>query len=318
MNKRVCTLVVTFNRKECLYRLITEGLWKQTYPIDTVLIFDNHSTDGTAEMLCEKEFVASYTCGKLSENIYEGKRILYFQNTSNDGGSAGFHNGIRLAHEQNTDLIWAMDDDVLPEEDCLEKLVESMSESRRMCIPCRTDKNFCDYAVIGLNLSNPFLYSNKSRKTRIPSQDIEESINVVDMPFEGPLIDRTLIDEIGYPVKDLFIFYDDTEYAQRALAKTDIRYIKKAVLHKQIILPKIKHAPLGWRAYYSLRNQCWFDRNNGKNIFVKKVRPIYSSVCLSIKSLLLRHPMDIRIIWKAYLDGVRGIMGKTVEPGGKV
>ncbi len=318
MSKRVCVLVVTFNRKEYLRRLIAEGLWKQTYPVDTVLIFDNHSTDGTAEMLQEMGLVGEYTCGELSKNIYEGKKLLYYQNLSNDGGSAGFHNGIRLAHEQNTELVWAMDDDVLPEEDCLERLVESMSKSRRMCIPCRTDENFCDYAVTGLNLSNPFLYSNKSRKTKIPSQDIEESINIADMPFEGPLIDRTLIDEIGYPVKDLFIFYDDTEYAQRALGKTDIGYIKKAVLHKQIIPPKIKHAPLGWRAYYSLRNQCWFDRNYGKNIWVKKFRPIYSSICLSAKSIILMHPRDIKIIWRAYIDGIKGIMGRTVEPGGKV
>lgn len=318
MTNKVCVLVVTYNRKEYLRNLIVNGLWKQTYPIETVVIFDNHSTDGTAEMLKGMGLIKEYTCGKLSECEFDKKKYLYFQNGSNEGGSAGFSMGIKLAHEQNTGLIWVMDDDVLPEEDCLERLVENINTSRLVCIPCRTDAKFSDFAVIDLNLTNPFLYSNKTRKIKIPSQDIEDIINIADMPFEGPLFERSLIDQIGYPEKELFIFYDDTDYAHRAMSKTNIGYIKKAILHKQIIPPKTKHPTLGWRAYYTLRNQCWFDQKYGKNIFVRKFRPLYTSVCLTAKSIILRHPRDIIIIWKAYNDGVRGIMGKTVEPGAKI
>ena len=47
--KSVCALVVTYNRKAYLFKLIVEGLLKQTYPIEKIIIFDNNSTDGTEQ-----------------------------------------------------------------------------------------------------------------------------------------------------------------------------------------------------------------------------------------------------------------------------
>lgn len=316
MKKSVCALVVTYNRKEYLCKLIIEGLMKQSYPIERILIFDNNSTDGTAQMLQECGIVSGYTIGELSTNTYLGKTILYFQNASNDGGSGGFHLGIKLAVSLGCDLIWTMDDDVLPDAKCLENLVCNMNSNSRVCVPCRTDENYADYAVVDFNMTNPFLYSIKARRKRVLSNNIDGmSISVKVMPFEGPLFDASLIDEVGLPLKDLFIFFDDAEYAFRISQVTDIRYIKNAVLHRQIIPNNNPRRLMNWRDYYSLRNQYWFDKVYGKNIFVRNLRPIFSFLDRCMRSVIKRKWNNLKIIKKAYHDGTHGLLGKTVNPG---
>ena len=41
----------------------------------------------------------------------------------NRGGAGGFHEGLRLAVERGADLVWLMDDDGLPDPDCLDLLL---------------------------------------------------------------------------------------------------------------------------------------------------------------------------------------------------
>ena len=47
---KVCAVIVTFNRKILLMRTLT-ALYAQTRPVDTILIIDNASSDGTPELL---------------------------------------------------------------------------------------------------------------------------------------------------------------------------------------------------------------------------------------------------------------------------
>ena len=50
MKKTICAVIVTYNRKEYLSKLL-EALRFQTRRLDGVLIFDNHSSDGTDHYL---------------------------------------------------------------------------------------------------------------------------------------------------------------------------------------------------------------------------------------------------------------------------
>ena len=43
-------MVVTYNRKVMLEECL-EALLRQSRPVDTILLVDNHSTDGTLEMI---------------------------------------------------------------------------------------------------------------------------------------------------------------------------------------------------------------------------------------------------------------------------
>ena len=314
--KTVCALIVTYNRKEYLRKLLIEGLLKQTYPIKKILIFDNSSTDGTEQMLKSAGIVDGYVNENASACAYDAPKVLYYRNQENEGGSGGFHTGIEMASELRCDLIWTMDDDVLPDPNCLERLVANISERARICVPCRTDERYLDYAVVNVNMSNPFLYSISARKKAVPSHNIHEnSIPIKDMPFEGPLIDSSLVNEIGLPKKELFIIFDDSEYAYRASKVTEILYIKDAVLHKQIIPSKDHSRLMGWKEYYGYRNQYWFDCTYGENVFVKYLRPILNHMDLCLRAIVRRKWSNFTVLNKAYHDGTREILGKTVDPG---
>ena len=46
MNKKVCVLLCTYNRKKCLEKVLN-ALSNQTHQISGIVVVDNHSTDGT-------------------------------------------------------------------------------------------------------------------------------------------------------------------------------------------------------------------------------------------------------------------------------
>ena len=52
-NKKVIAIVVTYNRKELLQECIL-AILNQNYSNCDILVVDNHSTDGTAELMKKK------------------------------------------------------------------------------------------------------------------------------------------------------------------------------------------------------------------------------------------------------------------------
>ena len=53
----VAAIVVTYNRKECLLNCL-EAIRRQTLPPDIIYIIDNHSTDGTSDLLYDNYYIA--------------------------------------------------------------------------------------------------------------------------------------------------------------------------------------------------------------------------------------------------------------------
>lgn len=313
--KGVCAVIVTYNRKDYLKKLLG-AIEKQTYFIEGILIFDNNSSDETKTMLVEKGIIDTVKKNKLVKTNIDKHQYYCYLNAENAGGSGGFYEAIRIAANLGFDFLWCMDDDVYPEQDCLEKLLCNMSNNSRICIPSRTDTEYIDYAVTDVNMTNPFKYSIVTRKKMIKNENIEgNTVKVVDMPFEGPLIDSALVQEIGLPKKEFFIIFDDSEYAARACKKTDILYCKDAILHKQII-PKIdKNEIMNWKNYYGYRNQIWFDRNYGKNVLVRIIRPRLLYLDIVVRAVIKRKYSNIQVIRRAYKDGIHDNLGKLVEPG---
>ena len=72
---------------------------------------DNASTDGTGEWL--REAAAA-----------DGVPLTPLLLPDNRGGAGGFHAGLAAAMERGADLAWLMDDDGVPEPDCLKVLLE--------------------------------------------------------------------------------------------------------------------------------------------------------------------------------------------------
>ena len=309
--ENVCVVLVTFNRKELLLKLL-DSLFKQTKKISSIVIVDNHSTDGTSDELIQKGIIKQSVVGRCENSLYNDTNIYYYTNAENTGGSGGFQKAFEIARNIKCDYIWTMDDDVLPNADCLENLLKNINDEYGVCIPNRTTGEYKDQVVISFNWKNPFKSVHRKKLKQI--DDIKENTEVYDFPFEGPLLKKEIVDKVGVPNADYFIFFDDSDYALRCLKYTKILFVLDAHLHKQII-PQNGDTKYNWREYYYARNEIVFDRKYNKNVFVALIRPYITVVKRALKYTIKRNPTALKYSKKAFKDGKHKNLGKTVNPG---
>lgn len=297
----ITAVVVTYNRKDLLIRCI-EHLQQQTIPLSNILVVNNGSTDGTREWLDDQTDL----------------EVIHQENV---GGSGGFYRGIQYAYEQGCDWIWCMDDDVYPEPDCLEKLLEQDNEQTGMLCPLRKRNGEVFLSEVKkFNLSNPFC-SMHCHALRQRDIDGQESVCIEGIAFEGPLIKRDVVARIGLPNKELFLLYDDSDYSFRTvLAGYEVRLVTKAVLNKEKFFAdndrqtQVKKGK--WKLYYHIRNSVYFNRQYGKNVFVRNIRPfglLLKYECYVLKNIFFNDKYilkDMRQFACAYYDGVKGMLGK--------
>ena len=130
-NETVCAVVVTFNRKSLL-RGCLKSLQNQSRALDSILVVDNASTDGTLSM--------------LSSEFPDVETLVL---TQNEGGAGGFHEGMKRAFEMGFSWIWIMDDDGTPAPNCLELLLNHQigGEEAQVLVPIQRDTSGRNYGV---------------------------------------------------------------------------------------------------------------------------------------------------------------------------
>ncbi len=298
---KIAAVIVTYNRNQLLERCI-EHLRTQSRKLDTIIIVNNGSTDGTTEWL-------------------DTQNDLDVIHQENVGGSGGFYRGIQYAYEKEFDWIWCMDDDVYPELDCLEKLLLHCDSKTGAICPLRKQKGEIFLSEVKrFNLTNPFksLHAYELRK-----EDIEgkQEVSIEGFAFEGPLFKRESIKAVGLPKKDLFILYDDSDYCYRIVkAGFTVKLATDAIMNKEKFFnddsreEQIQKSK--WKLYYHIRNTVYFNRTYGKNWWVRNFR----SLCVMLqyqgyvfKNILFNKKYslsDIKVFFEAFKDGMKNKLGK--------
>ena len=83
------------------------------------------------------------------------------------------------------------------------------------------------------------------------------------------MVHRRVIDAIGLPDPDYFIFYDDVDFALRARrAGFTIYAVRDAVLVRQLDFDQ-QHDLAGWKGYYMYRNLFTVHLRYGENALVR-------------------------------------------------
>lgn len=250
----IAAVVVTFNRLKYLKKVIS-AIKEQTLEVNYIIVINNGSTDGTREWL-------------------DSQPSLSVIHQDNVGGSGGFYRGIQEALKLESDWIWCMDDDVYPRPDCLANLLKQNTSKVGILCPRRiqNDKTFIS-EFKRLNLSNPFKALHL-QKLNTEDTATENSVKIMGMVFEGPLIKREVVEKIGLPNKDLFILYDDTDYSYRTVvAGYDVLYVPCAVMDKEFFNQNLTREQFirknRWKEWYHIRNTAYFCQQHGKNIFFR-------------------------------------------------
>ena len=199
MLPRVVAVVVTWNRRDLLERIL-RAIEVQDRRPDEVVVVDNASTDGTPEVLA-----------RLAVEL--GTPLHTVRMERNTGGAGGFHAGIATAAERGADLLWLMDDDGVPPERCLSTLlgyadrydflgpaVVAEGDPGRLCFPIRI----------------PGTARVVHALTDVEAAAVDGLLEGVVIPFNGVLVTRDLVERIGLPREEFFIWGDDVEYLWRA------------------------------------------------------------------------------------------------------
>ncbi|WP_431462734.1 glycosyltransferase family 2 protein [Lactobacillus crispatus] len=207
--KKIAAVVVTYNRKKLLSKCI-DSILNQTMNLD-IIVIDNMSTDGTYEML---------------NNLIREKKIIYRSTGKNIGGAGGFNMGLRVAYELGYEYFWLMDDDCIPTKDALKHLIDFGNS---------VDNKF------GFISSKVLWKDNKICKMNIPKislgqhvTDFSKAVIPIKMAtFVSFLTRRAVVEKIGLPIKDFFIWGDDIEYSQRISKKYPSYLVTDSVVHHE-------------------------------------------------------------------------------------
>lgn len=207
---RIAAVVVTYNRKELLKENI-ESLLSQTPTVPSIIIIDNHSTDGTKENI---------------QKYIDTKQIEYCDTGSNLGGAGGFSYGIRYAVEHNYDYIWVMDDDCMPTASALDELIKTDQKLNHQYGFLSSKVLWKDGSLCTMNLQRDTVTHTIT--------NLEGDIkSVVMASFVSLFLPAKIVKEMGLPIKEFFIWTDDWEYTRRISRKYPCYAVPQSiVIHK--------------------------------------------------------------------------------------
>lgn len=294
---RVVAVVVTYNRKELLAQCI-EAL-RRNRP-HAIVVVDNGATDGTHEWLDQQP----------------GLHVVH---QANVGGAGGFHRGIQEAYDMGAEWIWCMDDDVRPHDDCLQRLMEQARRPRLGIMSPRRLMQGQTFTTefYRFNLTNP-LRSLHLQPLRGKRPDGPTTI--AGAAFEGLCISRSVVEQVGLPNPQFFIFCDDTDYCLRTrLAGFDILYVPDALMDKEKFFSNDswaqKQEKKKWKRPYQIRNTAYLNHHYGRNWAVRYVRSFNSLLGFLLTAAATApagygyHWRDIPCLIRAYRDGINEKLG---------
>lgn len=260
--RTIAAVVLTYNRRDLVEECL-KAILAQTVPVERIVVIDNGSSDGTAEMLSQ-DWSDRIELHILPKNI---------------GAAGGFNTGIRMAYRSQADGVWVMDDDVIPDPDALEKLIDA------------------DKLLRQRDIDPPFVVSTARTPTgivtNVPDIDLSRnSLSYQNWPellehclvpvrratFVSILMPRATLDRYGLPIASMFIWGEDTEYTVR-ITRDRPGYMvgnSRAVHVRQLdgkldIRTEVNPTRIRYH-YYFLRNQAYnVRRYQSKGAFARHV-----------------------------------------------
>ena len=241
--ERVVAVVVTFERRDLLREALA-ALAAQTRVPDTVVVVDNASTDGTADVVAA-----------------EHPDVELVRLSRNTGGAGGFAVGVERALAAGADLVWLMDDDTVPEPGALSALLDARAAVQPAPALVASRVVWQDGRDHPMNTPRPYPLSSPAQRRAARAGGC---VPVRSASFVSVLVEAAAVREVGPPLADYFLWNDDFEFTTRLLrGRTGVWCPASVVVHKTQRFGSTDADP-GPRFYYEVRNKLWlFTRSRG-------------------------------------------------------
>ena len=298
----ICVVLVTYNRREELRK--TLSLYEnQTYAPRAVLVVDNHSTDGTGQMLEEwrkSEGAIRHTVCTLPQN---------------EGGSGGFWRGMREALDMPYTWIFVSDDDAAPRADALERLNEFAKKHEKLVSECSAICGAVDMGNGGFATGHRARINRRSLTgiidTPVPEEEYgKEYFDIDFFSYIGTCFRRSALERSGLPRREFFIYSDDFEHSLR------VGRVGRMICVPSVLLchsDNNSYSPeASWRDYYATRNLLIMYREHFGRIAAAR-----RALLRRLTALRSGNAEKIKVIGAGIKDAKKGITGlhSVYRPG---
>ena len=245
---RVVAVVVTWNRRDLLVESLT-AVESQSLPPAGVVVVDNASTDGTAQLLVDR---------------YGGRdEFEVVTLTRNIGGAGGFAAGIERALTLEPDLVWLLDDDTVPTPSAAEMLVRAWADYPGAPRPAVLASRVVWTDGRDHPMNTPRQKPGASAAERRAAARVG-ALPIRSASFVSVMADVDAVRDRGLPVADYFLWNDDFEYTTRLIrSRVGLAVPASVVVHKTRTFGSTDADP-GERFFLEVRNKVWlFTRSTG-------------------------------------------------------
>lgn len=241
MRETVSVILVNYNGRKYNDKCIRSVLNSTVKEHIRIIVLDNASTDGSLE--------------ELKDHWGGHSQVQIVSLEENYGFSRANNEGIRMSAEQGAEYFLLLNNDTEIETDAIEHMLKCHLETKGIVVPKilysdRKDKIWCAGGDFTPIIRKPVQRGLNSRdKGQFEHNEKCEFANGCAMFLSKDIIERN-----GYLDERFFLYYEDTEYSMRALARDiPIWYCAQAVVYH-----KVNGSTLGNEkpdnAYYITRN----------------------------------------------------------------
>lgn len=231
MGKLIGVAIVTYNRLTLLQECL-DCVFNQSRSFDFIMVVNNCSTDGTKEYL---------------DGIEKIKNMEIIHTNENLGGAGGFKLAVENLYTK-VDYLLLIDDDAMLDREFLFNIEKNMENNILAYSGSVLTNNVIDTSHRRI-LNNKILMTKKN----INIERYESNSFLYDLStFCGLLVSTKVIEKIGFPKSEYFIWYDDTEYSLRINKYTKIKNVNNATINHKT--KSNVSADLNWKSYYGYRN----------------------------------------------------------------
>ncbi len=304
---KVCVVTVTYGNRFKFLKQVIDACLREG--IDKIIVIDNASYIESREKLKELE-------AKPKNKL----KVLYLP--ENTGSAGGYKRGLEEAYKcEECEYIWLLDDDNMPQRNSLKvlkefwnNLDEENKEEKVSLLSFRPDRQAYKEAIMTnnpnlvLGRKNSFLGFHildlpkkiiRVIKRKLGLSTFKENPNIQSgkvavAPYGGMFFHKKIIDKIGYPKEEFFVYADDHEWSYRITKDGgSIYFLVDSVVEdidtslglvggQRNIFFTLLNKSTDERIYYSTRNRVIFEKSIVNNHIVYKLNTIIFFLLLKL------------------------------------